>query len=489
MDLSRLTYDSKDKSHITEYSIFDDDTNQLQRRVTQLLTQYYSCSDHEQKHRLQRDISHAISQQLELQKFDPAILHELKHINLAENTHFFLWHTWFSDVFANGGFDIVIGNPPYFLYQESHVGEIKDLRCDKDYTIAFGGKLNAYKLFIANAVKKLLSTNGINCFIFQNSFLGDRQATNLRKYILENDKILKIDSFPERDSKKKRVFESVKMSVCISLIQNTKVDSDYVFPVYVWDDKYKSSGLNTSFSLNDITAIDSVDYTIPRLRPEYKTTVIKLLRKKEVSIKCIEGELNVTFHKKFFGSNISNPIILKGASIQRYYYTHQMSQGQIDYLEEDKYFLEYGTTDKSAHHKYERIAMQGMTGANDKIRLVMSIVPQGYYLANSCNYILPSKSIDLYCLLGILNSKVINWFFRCFSTNSNVNGYEVDNFPIPQLNSNTQTKISELVHKVIAAKRSNNSADTSVFEKQIDEVVYQAYELSNDDIRIIEESV
>ena len=489
MDLSRLTYDNKDKSPITEYSIFDDDTNQLQRRVTQLLTQYYSCSDHEQKHRLQRDISHAISQQLELQKFDPAILHELKHINLAENTHFFLWHTWFSDVFNKGGFDIVIGNPPYFLYQESHVGEIADLRSDKDYTIAFGGKLNAYKLFIANAVKKLLSTNGINCFIFQNSFLGDRQATNLRKYILKNDKIIKIDSFPERDSKKKRVFESVKMSVCISLIQNTKVDSDYVFPVYVWDDKYKSSGLNTSFSLNDIIAIDSVDYTIPRLRPEYKTTVIKLLKKKEVSLKCIEGELNVTFHKKFFGSNIYNPAILKGASIQRYYYTHQMSQGQIDYLEEDKYFLEYGTTDKSAHHKYERIAMQGMTGANDKIRLVMSIVPQGYYLANSCNYILPSKSIDLYCLLGILNSKVINWFFRCFSTNSNVNGYEVDNFPIPQLNSNTQTKISELVHKVIAAKRSNNSADTSVFEKQIDEVVYQAYELSNDDIRIIEESV
>lgn len=159
------------------------------------------------------------------------------------------------------------------------------------------------------------------------------------------------------------------MSVCISLIQNTKVDSDYVFPVFVWDDKHKSLGLHTSFSLNDIIAIDSIDYTIPRLKPEYKTTVIKLLKKKGISLKCIEGELNVTFHKKFFGSNISNPVILKGASIQRYYYTHQMSQGQIDYLEEDKYLLEYGNTEKSAHHKYERIAMQGMTGANDKIRL------------------------------------------------------------------------------------------------------------------------
>ncbi len=125
-----------------------------------------------------------------------------------------------------------------------------------------------------------------------------------------------------------------------------------------------------------------------------------------------------------------------------------MSQGQIDYLEEDKYLLEYGNAEKSAYHKYERIAMQGMTGANDKIRLVMSIVPQGYYWANSCNYILPSHSIDLYCLLGFLNSKTINWFFRCFITNSNVNGYEVDNFPIPLIDSGTQLKISELVKKL-----------------------------------------
>lgn len=492
VDLSKLTYEKEYKKDKGEFSLFDDEKNRLQKTVSHLLSQYYSCSDHSRKVKLQQEISDTINKQLEAQAYNPEILRELRAINLAENNKFFLWHTWFSDVFNREdkeGFDIVIGNPPYFLYQESHVGEIGDLRSDKDYTIAFGGKLNAYKLFIANAVKKLLSTNGINCFIFQNSFLGDRQATNLRKYILKNDKIVKIDSFPERDSKKKRVFESVKMSVCISTIQNTKVDRDYVFPVYVWNDKYKSSGLTTYFSLNDITAIDSVDYTIPRLRPEYKTTIIKLLKKKEVSIKCIEGELNVTFHKKFFGSNISNPAILKGASIQRYYYTHQMSQGQIDYIDEDKYLSEYGTTEKSAHHKYERIAMQGMTGANDKIRLVMSIVPKGYYLANSCNYILPSHSIDLYCLLGFLNSKTLNWFFRCFSTNSNVNGYEVDNFPIPWLDLDVQLRISELVKEVIETKRVNNLTDTSAIEKQIDEFVYQAYELSKEDIKIIEQSI
>jgi len=493
VDLSELTYKRESKKDRGEVMLFDDEKNRLQKTVSQLLSSYYSCSEHERKLRLRKQISDAINQQLEAQFVNSSILTKLKDIDLAGNSQFFLWHTWFSDVFnredGKSGFDIVIGNPPYFLYQENHVGEIADLRKDKDYTIAFGGKLNAYKLFIANALKKILSTKGINCFIFQNSFLGDRQATNLRHYVLTNNKILKIDSFPERDSKKKRVFESVKMSVCISIIQNVKVSPDYVFPVNIWNDKDKTSGLATCFSLCDIAAIDNVDYTIPRLRPDYKPLVIKLLKKKELSLKCIEGELNVTFHKKYFGDNISNPIILKGASIQRYFYTLQMSQGQIDYLNEKQYLLDCGTSEKSTHHKYDRIAMQGMTGANDKIRLVMTIVPRGCYLANSCNYVLPTDMMDLYCLLGFLNSKTLNWFFRCFSTNSNVNGYEVDNFPIPKIAQIEQEKLSILVKKVIEAKKQDSTFDTSVMESEIDSLVYKAYCLNVEEIQIIEHSV
>ena len=194
-------------------------------------------------------------------------------------------------------------------------GQLAERGNDPDFESLFVFAPKIAFRFALMSLFVLRDLNGINCFIFQNSFLGDRQAANLRKYILKNDKIVKIDSFPERDSKKKRVFESVKMSVCISTIQNTKVDSDYVFPVFVWDDKHKSSGLSTSFSLNDIIAIDNIDYTIPRLRPEYKTTVIKLLKKKGISLKCIEGELNVTFHKKFFGSNISNPVKIGRAHV------------------------------------------------------------------------------------------------------------------------------------------------------------------------------
>jgi Alw26I/Eco31I/Esp3I family type II restriction m6 adenine DNA methyltransferase len=478
IDLSTMT-DAKWKAN-ESLSIFDNMLDVYRREMRVMITQYYDCTNHNKKQSLKRKIMENVKNQLIEQHINPKDI----DVNLSENNQFFLWHTWFFDVFSQGGFDIIIGNPPYFVYQENHVGEIKELRNVKDYKIAFGGKLNAYKLFIANALSILCREEGVMCVICQNSLLADRQATNLRKHIFEYAQLLSIDSFPERDSKKKRVFESVKMSVCIPIVRKRKT-KEY-FHVYIWDDKYKSSGLKTMFNYDEIKSMDPVDLAIPRLKAEYTPIVIKIIRRKELGLKCIEGELNMTFHKGYFTNNMSYPIILKGAAIQRYYYTLQMSQGEIEYLDEIRYLKDYGKTYKSKHHNEMRIAMQGMTGANDKIRIVMALVPKGYYLANSCNYLFAPNGFDIYALLGILNSKLINWFFRCFSTNSNVNGYEIDNLPIPSIDRDTQLKLKELVTSVMKQKNIDNHADTQNEESKIDEIVYQLYNLSKDEIRIIE---
>lgn len=131
--------------------------------------------------------------------------------------------------------------------------------------------------------------------------------------------------------------------------------------------------------------------------------------------------------------------------------------------------------------------MQGMTGANDKIRIVMSLVPEGFYLANSCNYLFSPDTFDIYALLAILNSKLINWYFRCFSTNSNVNGYEIDNLPIPLVDQRDQLVLKGLVNDIIR-KKNSLTADTSSEELCIDKLVYQIYGLSKEEINIIEES-
>lgn len=399
---------------------------------------------------------------------------------------FFDWRVIFTEVFDNEspGFDIVIGNPPYFVYEGNNKSELPQLRKISEYSISFGGKLNAYKLFLANALRFLVKKDGVNCFIFQNAFMADQQAANLRDYVLNNCQIITIDSYPERDSKKKRVFENVKMSVCILLLRDSNTNNRFL--VNVWDDKYKSSGISTYFTKDEIVEIDPTYMTIPRLREEAKPIVLKMIKKRAIEIKCQEGELNVTSHRPFFSEDNSLPVIMKGAGIQKYFYTFDMSQGAIEYLKEKEYLEKCGNSEKSHHHEFERIVMQGMTGANDKIRLVMSIVPKGMYLGHSCKYILPSNDISNKCLLGFMNSKLANFFFRCFSTNSNVNGYEIEAIPICIMPKNFVDQIEINVSSIMAAKETNHSADTLKEETTIDLLVYHLYGLTYNEVTIVD---
>ena len=130
--------------------------------------------------------------------------------------------------------------------------------------------------------------------------------------------------------------------------------------------------------------------------------------------------------------------------------------------------------------------MQGMTGANDKVRIVMSLVPQGFYLANSCNYIFAPESYEIESLLGILNSKLINWYFRCFSTNSNVNGYEIDNLPIPRISRNVQETLKQLVLSIVDKKQRNRELTTIQEESEIDCLVYHLYDLTYDEVLVVD---
>ena len=82
----------------------------------------------------------------------------------------------------------------------------------------------------------------------------------------------------------------------------------------------------------------------------------------------------------------------------------------------------------------------------------------------------------------------MNWYFRCFSTNSNVNSYEVEQLPIPAATSAQQQKIIVLVDKILATKKQDFSADTGTFESEIDKLVYDLYGLTDEEVKIIEKN-
>lgn len=405
---------------------------------------------------------------------------------------------WFDPEWMFGikdGFDVVIANPPYDVYQGEKKDEIISIKKLDIYDLAKGGKLNLYKLFLAKS-SQLQKQNGILCEIFQNSFLADNAAKFIRKYFLNEQTIVRIDSFPERDNHKKRVFEAVKMSVCILITSKVQSD-DYSFKLSVWKSKHMDDGFTVDYMKSEINKIDPVSFQIPLLESHEKSLFTKIYNHPHAPISCIEGELNMTFHKKYFTSDPENPKIIKGAAIQRYRVTDKMSQGEVEYLNANLYFKDFGQSKKSQHYKQSRLAMQGITGVDDKRRLVMTYLPSGVFCANSCNYVLTNdEKYSLYFLLGLYNSKLINWIFKKTSTNSNVNCYEIENLPTPILNEQNNSIVGEIENRVKLVLKHNSDYSpskspniTKSVESEIDKYIYALYDLSNDEISIIENCI
>lgn len=185
VDLRKLTYEKENKKDKGEISLFDDEKNRLQKTVSQLLSSYYSCSDHDRKIKLQKDITNTINKQLESQAYNPTILCKLKEINLAENNQFFLWHTWFSDVFNRNdnknGFDIVIGNPPY----GANIDELISLY-EQLYPKTSHGYKDIYKYFYDFGLS-ICRKDGILCYITPNTFLRQPRYGDLRRILLDSN--------------------------------------------------------------------------------------------------------------------------------------------------------------------------------------------------------------------------------------------------------------------------------------------------------------
>lgn len=185
VDLSKLTYEKENKKDKGEISLFDNEKNRLQKTVSQLLTAYYSCIDHTRKVRLQQEISATINRQLEAGLINQAILNKLKEINLAENNQFFLWHTWFSDVFnreeGKSGFDIVIGNPPYGANIDNLIDVYEKLYPDTSH-----GYKDIYKYFYDFSFS-ICKEKGIICFITPNTFLRQPRYGDLRRVLLKSN--------------------------------------------------------------------------------------------------------------------------------------------------------------------------------------------------------------------------------------------------------------------------------------------------------------
>jgi len=316
---------------------------------------------------------------------------------------------------VNDGFDIVIGNPPYGILNkkqnkaESIIVSEEELNYYKNdlyYAPASGGMLNIFRLFILKSIK-LLSKDGVFTEIFPLAFIADVSIKKLRKYILYNNQILFIEAFPERDNPNKRVFEAVKMSVCILNLKKQKENKPFF--IRINDNKFINEYAEKNYLSIDILEILDKENMIFPLTSSIQTLILlklyRMCNKFKKFGSCTTGEIDMTFCKEAFSKNKLNSVLLKGAIIDRYILRKKMSQGEIVFIDEKK-LIKLKKINKDLF-KQERIVMQGITGVNEKTRLKMMIIKNAY-CANSLNYLTINNGSNLKYFLGLLNSKLLN---------------------------------------------------------------------------------
>jgi len=450
----------------------------LFEKLENLKPLYFDATDAQKKATLKREIDDLIHQ-------------------LTNGKETFDFKIYFSEVFhRRDGFDVVVANPPYGLInkrQNKHESiivsdqELQNFKSSSEFSPARGGMINVFRLFIVRSIN-ILKKGGCFCEIFPLAFACDASAAALREHVLKNHSLLAVEAFPERDNEKKRVFEAVKMSVCVvTLLARQNLNASFWLRIH--RDKYVDIGNEKAFlTVRVVEALDRSNYTIPLLKPS-ELAVIESVYKKALPLSffghCYTGEIDLTLDKLYLSDDGDNAVLLKGAIIDRYRIRDSMSQGEIVFLDSRRYLRE-NHGNRSEHHKLRRIVMQGITGVNERIRLKMTLANEGTFCANSVNYVvLRNSAIQPEFLLALLNSKLLNFVFSKASTNSNVNGYEVDNLPIANASEKQQEEVGKLAANILAAKAQDAAADVSRFEDEIDQLVYELYGLTPEEINIV----
>ena len=179
-DLSRIAGKAVGRPSTSTQLVIGLDSDLSRKNLHRLLREYFSVNDHQKKALMRCAINEEVKTLIrESVGGTPAFLSKLSALDPSANQEFFLWHTWFKDIFDNGGFDIVIGNPPYIQLQ-TEGGKLGDLYKDCDF-ITYIRTGDIYCLFYEQGWN-LLRKGGHLCFITSNKWMRSGYGEKTREF-------------------------------------------------------------------------------------------------------------------------------------------------------------------------------------------------------------------------------------------------------------------------------------------------------------------
>ncbi|GAA8193617.1 class I SAM-dependent DNA methyltransferase [Helicobacter pylori] len=435
------------------------------------------------------------------------------------------------------GFDCIIGNPPYIRQEQ-----IKDLKplLQKQYQDFYNSTADIYTYFFALSYH-LLKEKGFNAFITSNKYARAKYGAKLREWLLKKTTLV---SYMELNALK--VFESatVDTSIMSFIKQESPKESRFKYYEPTPDDKndlksarslpMKQNALSTeSFIFANATLLDlrdkmeSVgtplkdwDIQIYRgiLTGANEAFIIPTEKREEILNACKTQE------ERKRTETLIKPI-LRGKDIKRYSYewaslwvinTHNgytsNLKSKIPPIDIEKYPAI--KTHLDAH--WDTIATrcdQGDTPYHlrncayledfEKEKIVYPCImakepcfvyeEKGFYAPAPANIITGDK-IEIKYITALLNSKCIYFAMRKFYMGGGIEGElktnNLEKIPIPKITPQNQKlacKITDCAKAILEAKEKDPKANTQELEKEIDALVYQLYNLTDEEIKIIEE--
>jgi len=458
----------------------------------------------------------------------------------------FDFNVYFSEVFhLKGGFDVVIGNPPYVQLQKDG-GRLARLYEKRGYE-TFDRMGDIYALFYEKGIK-LLKENGLLCFITSNKWMRAGYGKALRKFFLKYNPVKLIDCGPG-------VFESATVDVNILIIQKRNNQNQLLGTTLTSEAKEKNiasfvkaheqiiQNLTEDAWFIGSDAEQKLKEKIERIGKPLKDWDVNIYRgvltglneafiittekRNEILANCQdEAERQRT-------EEIIKPI-LRGRDIKRYYYEWAdlwvivipagwTNENRNNEKPDD--FIQRSLPSLMQHLKqFEAKAIK----RDDQGDYWWELRHCAYYPEFEKEKVVYSETIKIYfdgtrnyprfCyddnqvfldkttffitglnnkkyLLGFLNSKVSEYLLEngyCIKLGSGSRGLQkilIEKIPLPSITPSNEPivkQIEALVDKILAAKKQNPQADTSDWEKEIDRLVYRLYELTEEEVKIIE---
>ncbi|MGL2521119.1 DUF7149 domain-containing protein [Helicobacter pylori] len=389
----------------------------------------------------------------------------------------FEWRFEFPEVLDDEGdflgFDCIIGNPPYIDYRK--IDEKTKIFLSKFSSVYKKSKEGSIFVYFIERASQLIIKHGEISFINPIAYLCKPTDHGIRDYI---DKNLKITMLIDLSNIK--IFESASTYTCINIFKRENKENEILFQRF--DDFTELSSNKDDFLKIPSVNIEHISIF---LDPISRHIAERCKTQLGDFCKIFCGLSKTGFRSDVINTNSEKSVyFLESSDIYRYYvndFGKKFLKRIDDYFSQEKQEI------------FEQQDIIFMTRMTNQIRCV--VVPLGVY-GGKVN-ILYDFRIDRFLILGVLNSKLMTYFYnkKFFPTHMQGGAFgfdtlSVETLPIPQItksNKPTADKIIVLVDKILQAKvKDPNKANTQELEKEIDALVYQLYNLTDEEIKIIE---